>query len=90
VVLTVPKMEKSRYFVFQLMDFYTFNFAYIGSRTTGNEGGTYLIAGPEWKGDAPKNITKTFQAETEFVSVVGRTQMFNPADLANVKKIQAG
>jgi len=89
-VITIPKMEKNRYFVFQLMDLYTFNFAYIGSRTTGNDGGTYLIAGPEWKGEVPKNITKSFTAETEFVSVVGRTQLFNPADLPNVKKIQAG
>ena len=36
------------------MDLYTFNFDYIGSRTTGNDGGTYLIAGPRWKGDTPK------------------------------------
>jgi hypothetical protein len=83
-------MEKNRYFVFQLMDLYTFNFAYIGSRTTGNDGGTYMIAGPEWKGDAPSNISKTFHSETELINVVGRTQMFNPADLANVKKIQDG
>ena len=89
-VITIPKMEKNRYFVFQLMDLYTFNFAYIGSRTTGNDGGTYLIAGPGWKGEVPKNISKAFSAETEFVSVVGRTQLFNPADLPNVKKIQAG
>lgn len=34
VVLTVPKMEKNRYFVFQLMDLYTFNLAYIGTRVT--------------------------------------------------------
>jgi hypothetical protein len=90
VVITIPKMEKSRYFVFQLMDLYTFNFAYIGSRTTGNDGGTYLISGPGWNGDAPRDISKTFRAETQFVSVVGRTQLFNPADLPNVKKIQAG
>jgi len=89
-VITIPKMEKNRYFVFQLMDLYTFNFAYIGSRTTGNDGGTYLIAGPAWKGEVPKNITRAFTAETDFVSVVGHTQLFNPADLPNVKKIQAG
>lgn len=88
-VITIPKMEKNRYFVFQLMDLYTFNFAYIGSRTTGNDGGTYLIAGPGWVGDTPKGISKTFRAETGFVSVVGRTQLFNPADLPNVKRIQA-
>ena len=89
-VITIPKMEKNRYFVFQLMDLYTFNFAYIGSRTTGNDGGVYLIAGPGWSGDTPKGVSKTFQAETQFVSVVGRTQLFNPADLPNVKRIQAG
>ncbi len=90
VVITIPKMEKNRYFVFQLMDLYTFNFAYIGSRTTGNDGGTYLIAGPGWNGEAPNGISKTFRAETQFVNVVGRTQLFNPADLPNVKRIQAG
>ena len=90
VVITVPPMEKNRYFVFQLMDLYTFNFAYIGSRTTGNHGGTYLIAGPNWKGKTPKGITKVIRSETDLASVVGRTQLFNPADLDNVKKIQAG
>lgn len=90
VVITVPKMEKNRYFVFQLMDLFTFNFAYIGSRTTGNDGGNYLIAGPGWKGATPKGISKVIHSETSLVSVVGRTQLFNPEDLDNVKKIQAG
>ena len=49
MVLTVPVIEKSRYFSIQLIDAYTFNFAYIGSRTTGNDGGSFLIAGPNWK-----------------------------------------
>jgi hypothetical protein len=90
VVITVPKMEKDRYFVFQLMDLYTFNFDYIGSRATGNDGGSFLIAGPGWKGEAPKGITKVIRSETDLVSVVGRTQLFNPGDLDNVKKIQSG
>jgi len=90
VIITIPKMEKERYFVFQLMDLYTFNFAYIGSRTTGNDGGTYLIAGPGWQGEAPLGITQVIRSETDLVSVVGRTQLFDPADLDNVKKIQAG
>jgi hypothetical protein len=89
-VITIPPMEKGRYFVFQLMDLYTFNFDYIGSRTTGNEGGTFLISGPAWKGEAPTGITKVIRSETDLVSVVGRTQLFNPADLDKVKAIQAG
>src|SRR5436309_15751121 len=45
IVLTVPVIEKNRYFSIQLIDLYTYNFAYIGSRSTGNNGGSYLIAG---------------------------------------------
>src|SRR5882672_4180524 len=90
MVLTVPEMEKNRYFVFQMMDLYTFNFDYVGSRTTGNNGGDFLIAGPNWKGPVPKGITKVIRSETQIVNVVGRTQLFNPGDLDNVKKIQAG
>ena len=90
IVLTVPKIDKKRYFSVQLVDAYTHNFAYIGSRTTGNDGGSYLIAGPNWKGKAPKGIKKVIQSETEFVFGAFRTQLFNPADLDNVKKLQAG
>jgi hypothetical protein len=90
MVLTVPAMEKNRYFVFQMMDLYTFNFDYVGSRTTGNNGGDFLIAGPNWKGPVPKGITKVILSETQLVNVVGRTQLFNPDDLDNVKKIQTG
>jgi len=89
MVLNVPKIEKNRYFSFQLVDQYTFNFDYIGSRTTGNDGGAYMIAGPGWNGETPDGITKVFNSETEFVLVIGRTQLFNKDDLDKVKKIQA-
>jgi hypothetical protein len=90
IVITVPPIEKQRYFSIQLIDFYTFNFAYIGSRTTGNDGGSFLIAGPGWKGDAPKGIRKVIRSETELALAVYRTQLFNPGDLDYVKKVQSG
>lgn len=90
IVLTVPPIEKDRYFSIQLIDAYTFNFDYIGSRATGNDGGSFLIAGPGWKGETPKDVKKVIRSETEFVFAVYRTQLFNPDDLDNVKKIQAG
>jgi hypothetical protein len=90
IVLTVPTIEKERYFSVQLIDAYTFNFDYIGSRTTGNEGGSYLIAGPNWQGTPPKGVKRVIQSETEFVLGLFRTQLFNPSDLDNVKKVQAG
>jgi hypothetical protein len=90
VVLTVPPIEKERYFSIQLIDAYTFNFDYIGSRAIGNDGGSFLIAGPGWKGETPKGVSKIFRSETEFVFAVYRTQLFRPDDLDNVKKVQAG
>src|SRR5580658_9982751 len=89
MVLTVPAVEKNRYWVFQMMDLYSFNFDYLGTRTTGNSGGTFLVTGPRWKGSVPAGITRVLQPETEFINVVGRTQLFNSVDLDKVKKIQA-
>ncbi len=88
-VLTVPPIEEKRYFSIQLIDLYTHNFDYIGSRTTGNAGGKFLITGPGWKGSAPKGITKVIRSETELMVAVYRTQLFDPGDIENVKAIQA-
>lgn len=90
MVITVPPIEASRYFSVQLIDLYTFNFGYIGSRTTGNDGGSFLVAGPGWSGSRPPGIKKVFRCETEFALAGFRTQLFNPRDLDNVKKVQAG
>ena len=90
IVLTVPPIEKGRYFSVQLIDAYTFNFDYLGSRATGNDGGSFLIAGPNWKGETPAGVKKVIRSETEFVIAAYRTQLFDPGDLDNVKKVQAG
>src|ERR1700727_2701456 len=90
LVLTVPAMEKERYFSVQFIDYYTFNFAYAGTRTTGNGGGNFLLTGPNWKGATPKGIDTVFRSETELVFPGIRTQLFNPSDIDNVKKVQAG
>lgn len=90
MVLTMPTMEAGRYFSVQLIDAYTFNFDYMGSRTTGNEGGSFLVAGPGWRGETPAGIKKVYRSETEFVLAVYRTQLFSPDDIDNVKKVQAG
>jgi hypothetical protein len=90
IVLTVPVIEAERYYSIQLIDAYTHNFDYIGSRTTGNDAGTFLIAGPEWSGEAPEGVKRVFRSETEFVFGVYRTQLFDPDDLENVKKVQSG
>jgi hypothetical protein len=89
-VLSVPDVEKGRYYSVQLEDGNTFNYGYIGSRATGNDAGDYMVAGPDWKGETPPGIKKVFHSTTQF-SVAGyRTQLFGPADMPNVVKVQSG
>ena len=90
VVLSVPAVEKPRYFSVQLIDGNTYNFGYIGNRTTGNEAGDYMVVGPDWKGATPPGIKKVFHSRTQLPFAIYRTQLFNPTDMSNVEKIQSG
>jgi hypothetical protein len=90
LVLTVPPIEQDRYYSLQFVDGYTYNFAYVGSRTTGNGDGKYLLAGLNWKGNKPEGINEVIQSDTDLALVVYRTQLFGPSDIDSVKKIQAG
>jgi len=90
IVLCMPAIESSRYYDVQLVDMYTDNYGYIGSRTTGNEASCHLVAGPNWTGQPPSGIAKVFRSETQFSLVIYRTQLFDPGDMDNVKKVQAG
>ena len=90
VVISVPAIDKSRYYSVQLCDGNTFNYGYIGTRTTGPEAGDYMVAGPDWKGEMPPGIKKVFMSSTQFSIVIFRTQLFNPGDMPNVIKIQNG
>jgi hypothetical protein len=90
LVLTVPPIAQDRYYSLQFVDSYTYNFAYLGSRTTGNGGGKYLLTGPNWKGNKPEGIKEVIQSDTNLAFVLYRTQLFGPSDIDNVKDIQAG
>lgn len=90
LVLSMPAVEDGRYFAAQFIDAYTYSFAYVGSRTTGNAGGNYLLAGPDWKGETPPGIKAVVRSETRFAYVFYRTQLLRPDDMNNVKKVQAG
>ena len=89
LVFTVPAVDKGRYYSLQFIDMYTFNFAYVGSRATGNGAGSFLLAGPT--GTATSGDRKAGDpVRDRFAFVLFRTQLFNPADIDNVKKVQAG
>ncbi|HWR96127.1 MAG TPA: DUF1254 domain-containing protein [Arenimonas sp.] len=90
MVISVPAVEKSRYYSVQLIDGNAYNYGYIGSRATGSDAGDYLVTGPDWKGGKPAGIRQVFQSTTPFGLTIFRTQLFNADDLPNVQKVQAG
>jgi hypothetical protein len=90
LVITVPTVANGRYYSLQFIDLYTFNFAYVGSRATGNGPGNFLLAGPCWRGERPPRIKEVIRSETDFAFVLYRTQLFGPADIENVEQVQAG
>lgn len=89
MVLTVPPIEEGRYWSFQVIDLFTHNFAYLGTRATGNGGGSYLLSGPGWSSSAPSGCEVCGQCETLFAFIIVRTQLFAADDLEKVKAIQA-
>src|SRR5882762_11306448 len=90
IVLSVPAVDKTRYYSVMLCDGNTFNYGYVGSRATGSEAGDYMVVGPNWKGATPPGIKKVFQSSTQFSAIAYRTQLFNAEDMPNVEKVQAG
>ena len=90
LVFCLPRVDKGRYYSVQLADMYSYNVGHMGSRTTGNDPGCYIVAGPGWKGETPKGIRKVFPLETQFGLAIFRTQLFSAADMPNVQKIQKG
>jgi hypothetical protein len=88
MVITLPQIAPDRYYSVQLVDLYTHNFGYLGARSFGNEGGDFLIAGPDWRGEKPAGVRAVIPCETQIMFALFRTQLFNPGDLQNVHQIQ--
>lgn len=86
VVLQVPPIS-GRYYTLQFMDAYSNNFLYIGSRLNETTGGTYLVSGPNWKGDVPPDM-KEIKSPTNTVEIAGRIFVNGPTDVPNVNAIQ--
>ena len=63
-------------------------FKYVGTRATGNKGGKYPIAGPNWKGETPAGIKESSMPKPTWSALsVGRSCSTRRS--GNVKKIQA-
>jgi hypothetical protein len=88
MVLSVPATD--RYFMLPMLSLWTDVFAVPGTRTTGrNAARDSLVAGPQWRGDAPAGL-EVIKSPTRYVWIIGRTQTDGAADYANVHKVQDG
>ncbi len=90
VVLSVPDVPAGRYFSVQICDGNTYNVGYIGSRATGQAGGSWLVAGPGWQGATPPGVKGVIRSTTQFALAIFRTQLFNAEDMPNVVAVQRG
>lgn len=89
VVISVPDTEPDRFYHIQLIDMLTHNFAYIGTLTTGNESGKFMVAHQDWDGTVPEGIKEVIRSETEYFFMIVRTQLFNPSDLERIQEMQS-
>ncbi len=90
MVISVPAVPAGRYYSVQFIDGNAYNYGYIGTRATGPEAGDYLVVGPDWNGEKPTGISQVFKSTTPFSLTIFRTQLFNPDDMPNVARVQAG
>ncbi|HEX7760870.1 MAG TPA: DUF1254 domain-containing protein [Caulobacteraceae bacterium] len=84
VRVTLPPTGE-RYFSLALMDMFTNNFAVLGTRTAGPEGGTFVIAGP--RDPAPPGAIRS---PTPWVWALARTLVEGPSDLEAAHAVQDG
>ncbi len=87
VVISVPR-TRDRYFSLAFMDMYTNNFAILGTRTTGTEGGEYTVVGPD--DAAPAGACNVLRAPTPRVWALGRLLIEDESDLAAAYEVQRG
>lgn len=85
VTVTLPPTG-DRYISLAFMDAYTNNFAILGTRTTGSDGGTFTLVGPRDAADGPNVV----RSPTDHVWALARILVDGPHDAEAAKAVQHG
>ncbi len=88
ILIHVPG-SGGRFYLLQFMDAWTETFADPGKRTTGTAEAWFAFVGPGWNGKLPDHVTR-YDAPTNLVWLLGRTQTNGPSDYDNVHAFQHG
>lgn len=88
LVLRIPEIA-DRYYVFQFVDAWTNNFAYVGERSAGAQPGESLLVAPGWSGEAPEGM-RVIHAPTNLFLIAVRILVKGEDDLPAVHALQDG
>ena len=80
LVLNVPAMG-GRYYDLEFVDMRGEDFAYVASRMTGGQAGTFLISGPDWQGIVPAGVTQ-LKSPDNSVILFGRVLVQNSSEVS--------
>ncbi|WP_254897809.1 DUF1254 domain-containing protein [Kitasatospora sp. NA04385] len=86
----LEKPATGRYHVLPVHDLDTAYVGFVGSRTTGDGAGRYLIAGPGHRANPPEGFDGVLRADGNLVGIVGRTASAGEGDAPEVERVQAG
>ncbi len=90
IAITVPKLTPDdRYYVLQAISLDHYNLDFFGTRTGGQEGGTVLYVGPNYKGDIPDGkYDRIVKADSDIIYMQLRVQTKDEQDAKSVIKWQ--
>lgn len=80
VIVSVPDMDKGRYWILHTMDMGHYTTSMIGSRTRGTKGGHFMFASRTWKGDVPASVTEVIRVDSDILKLMGRIMATSPED----------
>lgn len=80
VIISVPDMDKGRYWVLHTMDMGHYTTSMIGARTRGTKGGHFMFAANGWKGEVPASVDEVIRVDSNLLKVMGRIMATSPED----------
>ncbi|GAA4495403.1 DUF1254 domain-containing protein [Pseudaeromonas paramecii] len=72
VIVSVPDMDKGRYWILHTMDMGHYTTSMIGSRLRGEQGGRFMFALNSWQGEVPASVTEVIRVDSNFLKLMGR------------------
>ncbi len=85
LIMTHPAIS-ARYYSVQFVDAYSTVFHAISNVNFGEKAGTFILTGPSWKGEAPKDLHQV-RASTPEVLIVAQTFVKDAKELSSAAKL---